>query len=186
MSSAVPDFLYHGSAVAFKAVDVRKGRGYKDFGKGFYMSTDRAQAIGMMHKKFDELIGRRLAEEKVPLKKTLYRITLDGDVLRGLKVKVFEKADSEWLDFVLMCRQVDGVPHGYDVVIGPTADDDTRLLLKNYIDGVYGDSDDSEAKATLLRLLKPERLGVQWFVGSQSVVDRLVCKLEPVDWRECL
>lgn len=186
MFDGVPDFLYHGSAVAFRAVDVRKGRGYKDFGRGFYMSVERQQAIGMMHKKFDELIGRRLSEEKGPLKKTLYRISLDANVLSELKVKVFGQADAEWLDFVLRCRQTDGVPHDFDVVIGPTADDDTRLLLKNYLDGVYGDYDDPDAKATLLRLLKPERLGVQWFIGSQSVADRLISKLEPVDWRECV
>ena len=186
MFSGVPEFLYHGSAVVFKAVDVRKGRGYKDFGKGFYMSVDRAQAIGMMHKKYDELLSRRLPDLSCFPTKTLYRISLNERVLNGLKVKAFELADAEWLDFVLLCRQIDGVPHDFDVVIGPTADDDTRLLIKNYLDGVYGDFDDLAAKETLLRLLKPERLGVQWFVGSQSVADQLISKLEPIDWRECL
>ena len=178
--------LYHGSAVRFKHIDVAKGRGFKDFGKGFYMSVDRAQAIGMMHKKYDELQSRRLFDSTDSPKKTLYRISLDAQVLEGLKVKTFERADAEWLDFVLLCRQVDGVPHDFDVVIGPTADDDTRLLIKNYLDGVYGDYGDPAAKETLLRLLKPERLGVQWFVGSQSVAARLISKLEPIDWRECL
>ena len=98
-------------------------------------------------------------------------------MLASLKVKVFSVADESWLDFILLCRRVDGVPHDYDVVIGPTADDDTRLLLKNFIDGVYGEPDDPAAKATLLRLLKPERLGIQWFVGKQSVADRLIKSL---------
>ena len=81
---------------------------------------------------------------------------------------------------------MDGTLHDYDLVIGPTADDDTRLLMKNYVDGVYGDPDDPAAKNTLLRLLKPERLGVQWFVSKQSVVDRLVRDLVAVDWKECI
>jgi len=38
----------------------------------------------------------------------------------------------------------------------------------------------------LLRLLKPERFGIQWFIGKQSVADRLIAKLERMDWRECL
>ena len=42
------------------------------------------------------------------------------------------------------------------------------------------------AKNTLLRLLKPERLGVQWFVSKQSVFDRLVRDLVVVDWKECI
>lgn len=184
MSLVVPEFLYHGSAVAFRRIDVRKGRAYKDFGKGFYMSVDRNQAVGMMHKKFDELVSRGFGDSEIELKKSLYRISLDHAFLGELKVKEFSCPNLEWLDFILMCRQIDGVPHDYDVVIGPTADDDTRLLLKNYIDGVYGEPDDPDAKNTLLRLLKPERLGIQWFVGKQGVIDRLVLKLEPVDW-EC-
>ena len=182
MSLIVPEFLYHGSAEAFSHVDVRKGRPYKDFGKGFYMSVDRSQAVGMMHKKFDELTSRGIGCQGLKLQKSLYRIALDRSYVEGLKIKEFGRADEEWLDFILMCRRVDGVPHDYDVVIGPTADDDTRLLLKNYIDGVYGDPDDQAAKETVLRLLKPERLGVQWFVGRQSVADRLISRFESIDW----
>lgn len=182
MSDAAPKFLYHGSATRFTRPDVAKGRAYKDFGKGFYMSIDRAQAVGMMHKKYAELFSRKLEKNGVEPAKTLYRITIDGEYLKTLKTKVFPVADEAWLDFVLLCRRVDGVPHDYDVVIGPTADDDTRLLLKNYIDGVYGDPDDSESKTTLLRLLKPERLGVQWFVGRQSVADKLIAKFEVEEW----
>ena len=33
---------------------------------------------------------------------------------------------------------------------------------------------------------KPERLGIQWFVSKQSVVDRLVRNLVVVDWKECI
>ena len=71
-------------------------------------------------------------------------------------------------------------------MVGPTADDDTRLLMKNYVDGVYGDPDDPAAKETLLRLLKPERLGVQVFVGSQGVADKVIKDLHIIDWRECV
>lgn len=184
MSPVAPEFLYHGSAVRFCHVDVRKGRPYKDFGKGFYMSVDRNQAVGMMHKKFDELMSLGAGGPRLDLHKSLYRMTLDQSFLNGLKVREFGRADVEWLDFILKCRRVDGVPHDYDVVIGPTADDDTRLLLKNYIDGVYGDPDEPESKSTLLRLLKPERLGVQWFVGAQGIADRLISKLEMIDWKE--
>ena len=71
MSVAVPDSLYHGSACAFVRPDVSKGRPYKDFGKGFYMSVDREQAIGMMHKKFAELFARRLNDSVPSVRKVL-------------------------------------------------------------------------------------------------------------------
>lgn len=186
MLVAVPKFLYHGSISIFTRPDVGKGRGFKDFGKGFYMSVDSRQAIGMMHKKFAEANSLREIAGFPEPREVLYRITLDQNILNGLSVRVFEKADADWLDFILACRRTERGLHDYDVVIGPTADDDTRLLIKNYLDGMYGDMFDPEAKATLLRLLRPERLGVQWFIRAQSVADRLVKTCEQVDWRNFL
>ena len=116
----LPDVFFHGAAVPFKRIDVAKGRGRKDFGRGFYMAFSAAQAV----------------------------------------------------------------PHDFDVVIGPTADDDTNMALKYYYDGTYGDPGSEDAKRMLLRVLDVDKLGFQLFVGSQSVADRLVKKLEVVDWRE--
>ena len=180
----LPDVLFHGSAVEFKRIDVSKGRGRKDFGKGFYMAFSSDQAIGMMHKKFREATSRRRDCRPGDFKETLYRIVLNDALLKELKVKVFPVADLEWLNFILLCRPVEGVPHDYDVVIGPTADDDTNRALKFYYDGTYGDPGSDEAKKMLLRVLEVDKLGVQLFVGSQSVADRLVKEFEQVDWRE--
>ncbi|MCR5125788.1 MAG: DUF3990 domain-containing protein [Treponema sp.] len=47
----ISDTLYHGTIDTITAVDVTKGRGNKDFGKGFYMAVEKSQAIGMMNKK---------------------------------------------------------------------------------------------------------------------------------------
>lgn len=41
----------------------------------------------------------------------------------------------EWLDFILMCREQGEMPHDFDLVVGPTADDDTILCLKAYWNG---------------------------------------------------
>jgi len=184
MSVVAPKFLFHGSASVFHRPDVRKGRGYKDFGKGFYMSVDSAQAVGMMHKKFTEVNSMRAFIDLPKPTESLYRIALDQSYLNTLRVKVFDTADEDWLDFVLACRRTEAGVHAYDVVVGPTADDDTRLLIKNFLDGVYGDPVERAAKETLLRLLKPERLGLQWFVRDQGVADRLIRKFERVDWRD--
>ena len=48
------DILYHGTIYEIPKVDVSRGRNHKDFGKGFYMSESKKQAVGMMHKKFRE------------------------------------------------------------------------------------------------------------------------------------
>ena len=180
----LPNAFFHGSAIAFRHIDVTKGRGRKDFGRGFYMTFSVSQAVGMMHKKFRESVSRRRDQADGVLSETLYRIEINMDILNTLRVKVFSSADMDWLNFILLCRQSNGVPHDFDVVIGPTADDDTNMALKYYYDGTYGHPGTEDAKRMLLRVLDVDRLGVQFFIGSQSVADRLVKKMEIVDWRE--
>ena len=184
MSRAFDRALFHGTLAHIDKIDVTQGKPRKDFGRGFYLALSAEQAIGMMHKKFRESISRRRDHSLGMFKEKLYRIELNRALLQDLKIKVFNVADMEWLDFILMCRPPEGVPHDYDVVIGPTADDDTNRALKFYYDGTYGSPGTKEAKEMLLRVLETDKLGVQLYVGSQSVADRLVAKFESVDWRE--
>lgn len=175
--------LYHGTISVIEQVDVQQGRGKKDFGKGFYMAVSKQQAVGMMHKKYREAIRRSRNKKAVEFSERLYEVVLDKEYASTLDIKVFEQADEEWLDFILMCREQGGVPHKHDVVIGPTADDDTMLCLKAYWDGLYGRVGSLEAKRMLLNNLETENLGVQYFIGKQEIVDKLIICLKEVDWR---
>jgi len=40
--------LYHGSNMIVKEIDLNKGRLGKDFGKGFYLSEDKHQAMRIL------------------------------------------------------------------------------------------------------------------------------------------
>ncbi len=100
-----------------------------------------------------------------------------------MDVKVVETKDLEWLHFVLMCREKGGMPHDYDIVIGPTADDDTALCLKAYWDGLYGKVGSDAAKKILLNNLETENLGIQYYIGKQEVADRLIADFKEIDWR---
>lgn len=82
-----------------------------------------------------------------------------------------------------MCRQKGGVPHNYDIIIGPTADDDTILCLKTYQDGLYGKVGSDMAKKILLNNLEPENLGIQYFIGKQEVADKLIADIKLINWR---
>ncbi len=75
------------------------------------------------------------------------------------------------------------MPHDYDLVIGPTADDDTALCLKAYWDGLYGRRGERRAKEILLSNLESENLGVQYFVGKQEVADKLIVSINEINWR---
>lgn len=175
--------LYHGTVSEIETVNVKLGRGRKDFGRGFYMSVSKNQAVGMMHKKYREAVRRSRGKQENAFSEKLYEISLAEQIIPELNIKIFERADLEWLDFVLLCREQGGMPHNFDLVVGPTADDDTALCLKAYWDGLYGKTGSVEAKKVLLSNLETENLGIQYFVGKQDVADKLIAGIKLIDWR---
>lgn len=184
MSHSFNTVLYHGTITEIASVDVTHGKGRKDFGCGFYMAVNRQQAIGMMHKKYREAVRRSKNKTPSDFTEKLYQITLDGEKLNSINIKFFENADKEWLDFILMCRENGGTPHEYDLVIGPTADDDTAFCLKAYWDGLYGKTGSDEAKNILLKNLEVDNLGMQYFIGKQEIADMLIRECILIDWRK--
>ena len=183
MSMAFEQPLYHGTIEAIPQIDVARGRLHKDFGRGFYMSLSPEQAISMMHKKLREAVRRSRNARQCSFIEHLYRIQLKPSSELELKVKIFESADLEWLEFILMCRESTlPHPHEFDVVIGPTADDDTLVSLQNYWKGVYGPIGSTTAKMALLSVLEPENLGTQCCLCSRKS-ESSVMAFVPVDWR---
>jgi hypothetical protein len=67
-------------------------------------------------------------------------------------------------------------PHEYDVVVGPTADDDTLVSLQNYWKGVYGPVGSRVAKEALLSALEPENLGIQCCLCSTKSESAVLVK----------
>lgn len=177
--------LYHGTIYQISQIDISKGRNNKDFGKGFYMATSIKQAIGMMHKKYSEITSR--VQNKLEIKnfsEKLYKIDIDLNYAKKLNVKYFSKADIDWLSFVLECREKGGTPHDFDLVIGPTADDNTLVCLRAYWQGFYGKIGSTDAKEILLKNLEPENLGVQYFVSKQDVANKLIKDLHEIEWKD--
>lgn len=58
----------------------------------------------------------------------VYEYTENSD----LKIKVFPEMTEEWLDFIASCRS--GVPHEYDIVEGPMADDTIFNYVQDFLD----------------------------------------------------
>lgn len=48
--------IYHGTIANIDNIDLTIGRGYKDFGKGFYLAYNKAQSIGIINKNYKEFI----------------------------------------------------------------------------------------------------------------------------------
>lgn len=149
--------LYHGSNMDFKTIDLSKCLPYKDFGKGFYLTTIRKDAIGRAKDKC------RKEGRGVP---TILSFRWDEDT-KELNVKKFEKIDEEWTDFIIGNRnRRQNQKHVYDVVIGPVADDGVILSLQLFEARVID-------KLTLMERLNYVRPTIQYCFCTQRAINTL-------------
>lgn len=151
--------LYHGTNQDIVSIDLKMGLRYKDFGKGFYLTSERDTAIRMAQKKA-RLFGGSA---------TLITYEWDENSLNLLKVKVFPAiASVDWFLFVdaNRDREKDQPVHDYDIVIGPIADDGVVLQLTNYREGVYSPEEAA-------RLLQDKYLDQQYFFGTDAALQFL-------------
>lgn len=163
--------LYHGTTHSFDVIDVSKCKPYKDFGAGFYLSEIREHAVNLALRNLAIEKSRFAALKKQgKLSALLYSYEFPLDMLKELSVKKFKKADKEWVRFVVMNRTSADRRHDYDVVIGPTANDNTRNSIDLFIGGYLGNKESDDAMNILLQLLKPQILPRQFlFVGEKAV-----------------
>ena len=149
--------LYHGSNQDIVSIDLEKGLMYKDFGKGFYLTPDKAMAIRMAQKK-----ARIFGGEP-----TLITYELDEKGLNSeIKVKRFPaKANVGWFLFIdaNRDRKQKQPVHNYDIVIGPIADDGVVLQLANFHQGIYSAQDAA-------RYLQDRYLDQQYFFGTEKAL----------------
>src|SRR6185295_30039 len=111
--------FYHGTtreaaeAITKNGIDVAKGFEGADFGKGFYLSTSKADALWSAARKTDDVANRAVVTFKVPNKE-----------LKQLSALKFESATDAFRDFTRFHKQYKPVDllHGgkpYDMVVGP-------------------------------------------------------------------
>ncbi|MDR1923431.1 MAG: DUF3990 domain-containing protein [Planctomycetaceae bacterium] len=173
--------LYHGSVFEFDEIDVAKGKPFKDFGVGFYTSQNRGHAEMLaLRNRYIEISRRKRFNNPIVVKPLLYIYQFDTAELERVNVKRFATAGKEWLRFVVLNRTTVNPPHDYDVVIGPTVNDNTRASLDSYFAGAYGDVRSESAMDILLQVLQPEKLPEQYFFGSGRAAASLMFRKREV------
>lgn len=147
--------LYHGSNMVVKDIDLSKGRLGKDFGKGFYLSEDKHQAMRMAM-----LVTRREGTGEPTLNTFLF----DETVLSSNDINIirFDSYSAEWADFVLMNRnnKLDILAHNYDIVYGPIANDRIGLQIKRLEQGI-------QSSKEFLRNIRFVRPTFQYYFGTE-------------------
>lgn len=166
--------LYHGSITAFDEIDLSKGKDYKDFGKGFYATAfqDHADRMAKRNKRIalkrQEMLKQRgLISHAEPVVAYRYNLLFDDTAAEELKIKRFSSADRRWLMFIMKNRKTKGLNHNYDIVIGPTADAQTSMLLNAYEDELIQTDFDESLCSKVIAELMPENLPKQYFFGTE-------------------
>ncbi|MCL2319674.1 MAG: DUF3990 domain-containing protein [Treponema sp.] len=169
--------LYHGTIYQFETPDISKGKPFKDFGIGFYTSRDKRHAERMALRNKDIELSRIYKKDiNRHIDALLYSFEFDLWNLNVLNIKEFKKADRAWMRFVIMNRTHREPEHNYDMVIGPTANDNTLTAIGLFFAGAYGEIKSDTAIDRLIEQIEPNKLPQQYFFGSMKAASLLALK----------
>jgi len=166
--------LYHGSINDFTMVDVNEGKPNKDFGRGFYTSRTEHHAISIaVRNKALEQERYKIRGKKTNATAWLYTFEFDLSDLDKLNVKEFTSPDKEWMRFVVLNRTSRTQQHDYDIVIGATANDNTRASIQAVLAAAGGQAISDKAIEALIALVEPNNLPPQFYFATQRAADLL-------------
>lgn len=147
--------VYHGSDTEIKTPDLLHSRVNVDFGKGFYTTPLKEQAV--------KWCGRFVRRGKNGIV-SMYE--MDEQIFENVKVLKFDSYSEEWLDFILSCRSGKDMSD-YEVVIGGVANDKVFNTVELFFEGLI---DKTEA----LKRLQYEKPNLQICFRTQEVIDRFL------------
>ncbi len=149
--------VYHGSIVTVVKPDVNHSYRPLDFGKGFYVTSVRKQAMQWARRKAAFLDNGKAIMN-------IYEMAKKTD---GLKVKTFDPDLMEWIDFVCECRDGKTGYKEYDLIIGKVADDRVFRVVDMYHSGIWD-------KERALKEIKVYPTYDQIAFITQKAIDRLL------------
>lgn len=149
--------LYHGTNADFGEIDLTKSKPNKDFGQGFYLSREYAQAMDMAKTKVEQL------ETGTPIVLT-YEV--NDEQMATLKVLRFSDYSEEWAKFILLNRNNSKrePAHDYDIVIGPIANDCVGVQLWKY------ENQSIDLPTLVHNLRNMKGITFQYFFGTKRAV----------------
>lgn len=155
--------LYHGSNIVVAHPEVAKGKPFKDFGQGFYLSDSFEQAMEMA-----ERVAEREGAAQTPIIST-FEFDESAMTDGSLNVKCFGSYTEEWAEFVLRNRdrKTPQPFHDYDIVYGPIADDSVVRQMRRFEMGSI------TLKELMRELQYPPKITFQYFFGSEKALEKL-------------
>lgn len=86
---------------------------------------------------------------------------LDDELIKRMRLLIFEKPTEEWVNFVMKNRTERGFTHDYDIVYGPVADDSVYTQFTLYEGGII-------SMPTLIQELKTYKLVDQYLFHTEE------------------
>ncbi|GHT97197.1 hypothetical protein FACS1894142_1220 [Spirochaetia bacterium] len=150
--------LYHGSYSAIEKPDLSFSRKRTDFGKGFYLTPLKEQAINW---------SRRFIKERGKAVISLYGFLQKPAVDKlpeNIKMLEFDNHSLEWLNFITACRLGNETAGEWDLVIGGVANDKVFDTLQLYFDGLIPATE-------AIRRLRYNKPNYQYCFKNQAIID---------------
>ena len=146
--------LYHGSFLEIPRPDLQYSRPNVDFGRGFYTTPLKEQAV--------KWCGKFKRRDKDGV---ISRYIFDEAASSTLKTLKFDAYSEEWLDFILTCRSGHDTSD-YDIVEGGVANDKVFNTVELYFDGLID-------KAEAISRLRYEKPNLQLCFRTEAALARL-------------
>lgn len=171
--------LYHGSYCEVQDIDLKHCSRGMDFGRGFYVTSSRQQAISYIPSSVRKAIRQKRIPANYPVddgRLNTYRL---DEATPELFVHCFRTADIEWLHYVACQRNEKLFPklrwkyREVDIIGGKVADDATSTVLNAYVNGGYGEPGTVQADRMALQLLIPDRLEDQFCFRTPDAIAAL-------------
>jgi len=148
--------LYHGSNILVEHPKIIPSSKGLDFGSGFYTTSSYKQATSW---------AKTIAKRRGSSEAIVSVFEFNENELSQLKHIIFDEPNDTWLEMVAMNRTKPFYDSGYDVVVGPVADDRTLPTISLYLRHLL------TAEATIMTLL-PQKLDDQYVFKS---IEALKC-----------
>lgn len=151
--------LYHGTNAIIEDIDLSQSRVGKDFGMGFYLTSDEQVAHRQAERKFEQF-----GEGEV----IVYKFFVDDEALTTANILRFEGYTLDWARFVLNNRKnrTRIQAHDYDIVIGPIADDVVGYQIRRVEEGIISEEQ-------FLEEIKYHTVTIQYLFATQKAINLL-------------
>jgi hypothetical protein len=143
------------------------GRENLDFGKGFYLISIRKQAMDWAN-----LVASRRGRDSKGIV-SVYHFDREQAIIDGVKFKIFDTYDMEWLEYVIKCRKGKMTYAQYDVIEGGVANDNVIDTVEDYEKGII-------TAEQALGQLKYKKVNHQICIVNQFVIERYLRYIQSI------